>query len=102
MTKKEVMTRILEEGKRVFENGDSFSVNNVLIANFYKTAELSFTYEEGSDIISMIYVLCEGHTVLCVYTDYIERIYVSEEWTMRPGIGDTVFGRVNGERFSCK
>lgn len=102
MTKKEVVTRILEEGKRVFENGDSFSVNNVLIVNFHKTAELSFDYDKDKGLISMMYVLCEGHVILCIGTDYIERINVSDEWIMRPGIGDSVYGLVDGECFSCK
>ena len=102
MTKKKVQTMILEEGKRVFEDGGSFTVNNVLIANFYGTAELSFDYEGDSGIIRMMYVLCEGHVILCIGADYIERINVSDNWIMRPGIGDTVVGYVNGERFSCK
>ena len=102
MTKKEVMTRILEEGRRVFENGESFSINNMLIANFNKVAELRFDYEGDTGIIGMVYVLCDGHVIICTSTDYIERINVSDDWIMRPGIGDTVFGHVNGERFSCK
>lgn len=102
MTKREILTRILEEGKRVFENGGSFTVNSVVLANFYKTCELGFDYEEDTGIIKMVYVLCEGHVVLCIGTDYIVKINVSDNWIMIPGIGNTVYGRVNGKRFICK
>lgn len=102
MTKKEVLTRILEEGKRVFEKGGSFTVNGVLIANFYGTAELRFGYEDNTEKIRMIYMYCGENIVLCIVTSYIRKIVVNDDWFMRPGIGDTVFGRVNGERYSCK
>lgn len=102
MTKKEVLTRILEEGKRVFENGDSFTVNNMLITNFPGIFELSFDYEGDTGIINMMYVLCDGHVVLCIGIDYIEKIDVNALYVMKPGIGHTVYGYVNGEVFSCK
>lgn len=101
MTKEEVLTRILEEGKRILKVGGSFTINNMLIANYYETVELRFVYEEDTDIIKMIHVLSEGRIILCIFADCIERISVSDKWLMRPGIGDTVYGRVNGERFSC-
>lgn len=102
MTKKEVMTRILEEGKRVFECGCSFTVNGMLLVNYYESAEIRFVYEGDTDIIGMVCMFCDGRPVLCFNANAIEKIYVSENWIMRPGIGDTVFGKVNGERFSCK
>lgn len=102
MTKKEVLTRILEEGKRILKVGGSFTINNMLIANYYETVELSFAYDEDTGIIEMINVLSEGRVILCIVADCIDRISVSDKWIMRPGIGDTVFGYVNGERFSCK
>ena len=102
MTKKEVLTRILEEGKRILKIGCSFTINNMLIFNYYGTVELSFVYDEDTGIIEMIYVLSEGRVIFCIAADCIERISVSDNWIMWPGIGDTVCGRVNGEFFSCK
>lgn len=100
MTKREVITRILEEGKRVFENGGSFTINGLLVANFHGISELSFDYEGDPRIVRRLYVFNDGHTTLCAGVDAIERIYVSDNWVMRPGIGNAVFGRINGEFFS--
>lgn len=102
MTRREALTRILEAGKRVFEIGESFTINNMLIANFYKMAELSFDYEGDTGLISMIYVLCEGHVILCMGVDYIKRINVSDSWVMWTDSYDNVYGCVNGEYFRCK
>lgn len=102
MTKKEVLTSILEEGKRILKCGGSITINDMLIANYYDTVELSFVYDDDTGIIEMIFVFSEGRAILSIVADCIERISVSDNWIMRPGIGDTVFGYVNGERFSCK
>lgn len=102
MTKREVMTKILEEGRKAFENGGAILINSMLINNFDKASELSFDYENDTEMISAVYVYSSGHLILCVCEDAIESITVTREWCMYLGIGDAVFGYVNGERFSVK
>ena len=102
MTRKAVLTMILEEGKKAFEKGGAILINSMLINNFDKASELSFDYESGTKMIKAVYVYSSGHLILCVCEDAIESIRVTREWCMLPGIGDTVFGYVNGERFSCE
>ena len=102
MTKREVLTRILEEGRKAFENGGAILINSMLINNFDKASALSFDYESGTEMIKAVYVYSAGHLILCVCEDAIESIRVTHDWCMLPGIGDTVFGYVNGERFSCE
>lgn len=100
MTKKEVLTMILEEGRRVFENGESFTINGMLVANFNKSAELCFDYEGGTDIIRMVYVFYDGHVVACIGTDYIERVKVSDSWCMWTDSDNVVRGCADGEYYS--
>ena len=102
MTKREVLTRILEKGKKDFENGGAILINSMLINNFDKASELSFDYENGTEMIKAVYVYSSGHLILCVCEDAIESIRVTSEWCMMPGIGNTVSGYVSGERFSCE
>lgn len=100
-TKNEVLTMILEEGKKAFEKGGAIFINSMLISNFDKASELSFDYESGTKMIKAVYVYSSGDLILCVCVEAIESISVTKEWSMLPGIGDTMFGYVNGERFSC-
>lgn len=102
MTRKEALTRVLEAGRKVFENGGAFSVNSVLFANYSHVADLKFEYEENSETIKVIFMSFAGHTFNCVYADAIDRVSVSNEWTLHSRSDGSVYGRMNGERFSCK
>lgn len=99
MTRKEALTRVLEEGRKVFENGGAFSVNGVLLANYSQLSDLKFEYEENTETVKVIFMCCAGCTLNCVYADSIDRVSVSNEWAFCSSSDGSVYGRLDGNRF---
>ena len=99
MTRNEALTRVLEEGRKVFENGGAFSVNGVLFANYLQSADLKFEYEENTETIKVIFMCFAGLAFNCVYADSIDRVSVSNEWLWGCNSDGSAYGRLDGKRF---
>lgn len=99
MTRKEALTRVLEEGIKVFEHGGAFTVNGVLLANYFEKAKLKTDYNEHTGIIEVLYMTYEGNTLVCVCVDAIKYVSVSVGTVFVTNDENHCHGRINGKRF---
>lgn len=103
MTRKEALTKVLEAGRKVFKNGGAFSVNGMLLANYNKTAEINFDYDDRTETVVALYMRVAGNTLACIFAAEIIRVSVSDDNILLTNDDLTkVYGRVDGERFSIK
>ena len=101
MTRKEALTKVLEAGRKVFENGGAFSINGMLLANYNKTAEIKFDYDERTETVVALYVRVAGNTLSCIFASQITKVSVSCDNILLTNDDLTrVYGRVDGEKFS--
>lgn len=99
MTRKEALTRVLEEGIKVFEHGGAFTVNGVLFANYFEKAKLKTDYNENTGVIDALYMTYEGNTLACVCIDAIKYISVSVSTVFVTNENNYCHGRINGKQF---
>lgn len=102
MTKMEAITRVLEEGRKNYESGKSFSINGILFANYSRKAHMEFNYKNNETIYSIL-VISDGTPVSCVMARDITKINVSyENMILTDHSRNILYGRVNGEEIDIE
>lgn len=102
MTRNEALTKVLEEGRKSFENGGGFTVNGLLLANYFNTAKLEFDYDAHTKTIDALFLKCEGNTVVCVCADAIKYVNVSVKNAFLTSDTNYCYGRIKGKEFNTK
>lgn len=100
MTRKEAITRVLEEGKKAFENGGAFSINGITFANHLRKSNICYEYNEYDNVIVGVFITCDDIIIAHMLITDIIKVTVSDKNVLlyKHDEGyDVTYGYVNGE-----
>lgn len=103
MTKREALTKVLEAGRESFKEGNSISINGMVIVNYGRDMKITFDYDKHGEIVNTVYIMNNGGTIACIMEDQIKKVTTSSDnMFLTDAYNNKVFGYINGEKFVIK
>ena len=103
MTRNEALTKVLEAIGVSFKEGNSVSINGMLIDNYRKDKNITFDYDENLEVIRTVYIANDMGVIACIMEDRIKEVVESEDnMFLTDTDNNKVFGFINGETFVIK